>query len=281
MKIKTCAARIKAAGPHEGTPDGEFDALVATYDLDSVGDKIVPGAFAETLADWAKSGDPIPVYWSHRMDDPNMNIGTVLNAQETDQGLEVKAQLDLDNPVATQVYKLLKGRRVTQFSFAYDIEEGAYVQSQDERSYYELRKLKLYELGPTPIGANQETDLLEVKAGDRTVTLEVRNASKEDSAVIGLAVRRALGAKEGRRNSADDQAEIQSIHDMTAKLGADCSTQAEASASAAQKDAAQATPTTTATTQEPDGAPVAGPAWDGAASIRLRTEIGLMTADLT
>src|SRR5207302_945450 len=122
--IKTCAAQIKAAGVHEGTDDGVFTALVATYDLDSVGDKIVPGAFKDTLDEWSTSGNPIPVYWSHRMDDPTMNIGEVLDATETDQGLEVKAQLDLDNPTAVQVYKLLKVRRVTQFSFAYDVEDG-------------------------------------------------------------------------------------------------------------------------------------------------------------
>ena len=88
MRIKTCPVRIKAAGAHEGTPDGEFTALVAMFgNIDSDGDKIVKGAFADTLKSWAESGDPIPVYWSHRRDDPDMNIGHVLEAKETDDGL--------------------------------------------------------------------------------------------------------------------------------------------------------------------------------------------------
>jgi HK97 family phage prohead protease len=94
------------------------------------------------------------------------HIGEVLEAKETDEGLEVLAQLDLDpdgSPKAKQAYRLLKGRRVTQFSFAYSVAEGAYVE-KDGDSYYELRKLDLYEVGPTPVGANDQTELLGVKA---------------------------------------------------------------------------------------------------------------------
>ena len=56
-------AQIKAEGQEEET--GSFKALVATYDVDSVGDKIMPGAFAKSLARWEESGTLIPVIWSH------------------------------------------------------------------------------------------------------------------------------------------------------------------------------------------------------------------------
>ncbi|WP_199931795.1 HK97 family phage prohead protease, partial [Streptomyces sp. NRRL S-1896] len=83
-------------------------------------------------------------------------------------GLEVTGQIDdLDaNPTAQQVYRLLKGRRVTQFSFAYDVTEGAWVTDDDHPwgGYYELRRLKLHEVGPCLVGANQETELLAAKA---------------------------------------------------------------------------------------------------------------------
>lgn len=166
MKMKTCPARIKAAGPQDGTEDGVFEAIVATYDIDSVGDKIVPGAFKQTLADWAASGDPIPVLWSHMAMDPEYHIGFIEDAEERPEGLWVRARIDLDEPKASKVYKLLKGKRVRQFSFAYDIEEGGWVDNEESRDggYYELRKLKLYEVGPTLIGANERTELLDVKA---------------------------------------------------------------------------------------------------------------------
>lgn len=168
VKVKTCPVKIQKAGEQDGTEDGVFEAIVATYDLDSVGDRIIPGAFKDTLAEWAAKGDPIPVLWSHMSSDPDCHIGEVLEAKEIDEGLWVKARIDLDEEEkkARKVYKLLKGRRVTQFSFAYDIDEGAFVtDNEDDDYYFELRKLKLYEVGPCLIGANQETELLTIKNG--------------------------------------------------------------------------------------------------------------------
>lgn len=170
-RTKECPARIKAAGEADGLQPGQFTAIVSVFgNEDSAGDVVVPGAFTDTLADWAAKGDPIPVLWSHDWSDPFSHIGVVVDAKETDEGLLVTGQIeDLDtNPTAAQVYRLLKGRRVTQFSFAYDVQEGAWVDTEDDQSnpygYYELRKLRLYEVGPTLVGANQETELLAAKA---------------------------------------------------------------------------------------------------------------------
>lgn len=171
MLFKTVPAKIKAAGPDDGLEEGQFEAIVSVFgNVDSYGDVVVKGAFEETLKSWADSGDPIPVYYSHRMDDPDFNIGEVLEAKETDKGLWVKAAVDLGDDasrVAKQSYRLMKGRRLTQFSFAYDVMDGGWVDSKSDdgrdSSYYELRRLKLYEVGPTPIGANEETELLGVK----------------------------------------------------------------------------------------------------------------------
>ena len=213
MLMKSCPARVKAAGPDDGLADGQFRALVSVFgNKDSYGDVIVPGAFAETLAEWAASGDPIPVYYSHRMDDPDFNIGHVLEAQETDEGLEVLAQLDIDDPVpgskAPQVHRLLKGRRITQFSFAYDVLEGGWAKRQDEAGkddeYYELRKLKLYEVGPTPIGANQETELLAVKSAAEGLAREVK-AGRVLSAKNESALREARDAIDSVLSSLGDE----------------------------------------------------------------------------
>lgn len=170
---KSVPAQIKAAGTDDGLLDGQFKALVSVFgNKDSYGDVIRPGAFADTIAEWKASGDSIPVYWSHQMQDPDMNIGWVVDAKESEAGLEVLAQLDTDpdaSPKAKQVYRLLKGRRVTQFSFAYDVLDGGMVDTEDD-SFYELRSLKLHEVGPTPIGANSETELLAVKRAAAAAT---------------------------------------------------------------------------------------------------------------
>ena len=186
MEIKTFSAQVKKVGEADGLEPGQFEAIVSVFgNVDSYGDVVVKGAFKDTLADWKSSGDPIPVYYSHRMDDPDFNIGYVIDAKETDVGLWVKAQIDQGEDatrVAKSTEKLMKGRRLTQFSFAYDVMEGGWVDKKaddgdgnaQDVSYYELRKLKLFEVGPTPIGANQETELLGVKRVAEVMTQRVK-----------------------------------------------------------------------------------------------------------
>lgn len=159
-RTKRCGARIKATDDGKGT----FTALVSVFhNVDSYGDVVMPGAFAKTLARWAERGDPIPVIWSHEHGDPFSHVGHVTEARETPNGLEVTGQLDLDNAKAAQVHRLLKGRRVTQFSFAYDVVD-ARAGERDGRPVTELHEIEVYEVGPTLIGANQDTELLAVKA---------------------------------------------------------------------------------------------------------------------
>lgn len=169
MRTMEVTAKVKAAGVADGLAEGQFMALVSVFNNeDSYGDVVRPGAFTQTLTEWAAKGDDIPVIWAHQWSDPFSHIGRVVKAVETLQGLEVTGQIeDLeDNKTAAQVYRLLKGRRVTQFSFAYDVGEGAWV-TDDEHpwgGYYELRRLDLHEVGPCLLGVNRETELLAAKA---------------------------------------------------------------------------------------------------------------------
>lgn len=162
---KIAQLSIKAAGPADDLAEGQFLAYASIFDnIDSYGDKVLKGAFTTTLAEWAASSDVIPLLYGHDMGDPDNNIGSVLEASEDDRGLLVKAQIDLDGGNGPQVYRLIKGKRLRQMSFAYDVVEGAWIDMKDEPSFYELRELKLYEVSVVPIGANQDTELLAVKS---------------------------------------------------------------------------------------------------------------------
>lgn len=218
MLTKSYDVKVKAVGEDDALDEGVFEAIVSVFgNVDSYGDRVVKGAFADTLAEWESSGDPIPVYWSHRMDDPDYNIGHVIEAKETDEGLWVKAQMDLEGPKAQQVYRLLKGRRVTQFSFAYDIDEYQVVKTADDSdSVWELTKLKLYEVGPTPIGANQETELLSVKSA----------AHHAD--------RIAAGVKAGRVISAKNESELRTAHESIGRVLAALETEDDSKASGSE-----------------------------------------------
>lgn len=206
MLTKSAPVKIKA-GEADGIAEGQFEAIVSVFgNVDSYGDVVVKGAFADDIAAWAAAGDPIPMYWSHRMDDPDMNIGHVLEAKETDEGLWVRGQLDLEaGGKAAQVYRLMKGRRVTQFSFAYDIVEAGWAKSEELGEYFELRRLKVHEVGPTPVGANQATELLDVKS------LERLEASLRSKAGRVLSAKNEAALQGALTKIADGVADVKSV----------------------------------------------------------------------
>ena len=160
--VTHAAFSIKAAGEDDGLGEGVFTGYAAVFgNVDSYGDIIQPGAFADSLSEWLAKGDPIPLLWGHDMHDPFSNLGAIdpNEAVEDERGLLVRGQLDLSNPKAAQVFKLLKGRRVTDMSFAYHVLEET---KRPDGNH--LLKLSLLEASVVPLGANPETDILAVKA---------------------------------------------------------------------------------------------------------------------
>jgi hypothetical protein len=145
----------------------------------------------------------------------------------------------MDNAKAQQVYRLLKAGRVKQFSFAYDVEEGAWVDKTVDGkadSHYELRKLKLFEVGPTLVGANQSTELLGVKADEllagvkegRVLAQKHVDALEETHAKLGevlAAVKKASpsddGKDAGQASAKQDASRPETAPDAAAQAAAD------------------------------------------------------------
>jgi len=174
VNLKTAKVQIKA-GPEDGLEDGQFVAYCSVFgNVDSYGDVVMAGAFTDTLADWQGAKGLLPVLWGHDTQDPFSNIGSVTEAVEDAKGLKVTAQLDLESPKAAQVYRLLKGGRVSSMSFAYDVVEGGPAKSEALGDYFELRKLKLYEVSVVPVGANDQTEILAIKAAVDALTAGVK-----------------------------------------------------------------------------------------------------------
>jgi HK97 family phage prohead protease len=248
MQLKDMPVQIKA-GPDDGLGEGQFTAYASVFgNVDSYGDVVVPGAFADDLKAWEDSGNPIPLLFGHNMADPDYNIGHVMSAIEDEKGLRVAAQLDLENPKAMQTYRMLKGRRINQMSFAYDVLEGADAQREKadgtKESYYELRKLKLYEVSVVTIGANQETEVLAVKtAADALLS----------------------GTKAGRAISAKNETELRKAHEaignVLAAIGEDDDQKQASGDTEAKSDAIDEEPPA-AKSIAPDEEPKSGPSVD-------------------
>jgi len=250
---KNAQVAIKA-GPDDGLAEGQFTAYASVFgNKDSYGDVVMPGAFAETLAEWASSSNNLPLLFGHNMSDPDYNIGHVIEAKEDGHGLLVTAQIDLESAKGAQTYRLLKGRRINQMSFAYDVLEGAWIdKSEDgaEEFYYELRKLRLFEVSVVTIGANPETEILAVKSA----------ADAARHLADGVRAGRVLGAKQ--------LDSLRTAQDAIAAVIA---------AAQAPDDQEKASGTGPAKPEEPRGAKGEEPSRPPSASDLAATELELLT----
>lgn len=155
MQHKTLDATTTA------TDQGAFTAIAAAYTVDRQKEQIKPGAFAKTIAAWQGSGKRIPLHWDH-LGDPKNIIGTVDPSamRETDQGLYVEGNLDLENSdQAREVWRLVKADSIS-LSFGYIVNDGF----KRKDGVAELTELDLFEVSLTPAPANADTRLLSWKS---------------------------------------------------------------------------------------------------------------------
>lgn len=223
-RVADFKAAVLEAGTDDNLEDGDFRALVSAFgSTDSYGDIVEPGAFTESLAEWAAGGDPIPVVWAHQWADPFAHVGTVKSAVETDRGLEIVGHISPEeresNTTAAQVYRLLKERRITQMSFAFDVLE-AEESTVDGKRVTLLRRLKLHEVGPCLVGVHQDTSLGSVKASTNNNTMPTQGAPQKEKIDMnkfrteqqahGKAARDIAAKAEtaGRELTGDEQAQI-------------------------------------------------------------------------
>src|SRR5207245_474382 len=84
--------------------------------------------------------------------DPAMHIGKAdpWKALADERGLTLRMQFDLDDPTGAKVFKLVKEKRVREWSFAYDV----IAERPAKDGANELMELDLIEAGPTLKGAN-------------------------------------------------------------------------------------------------------------------------------
>jgi hypothetical protein len=94
----------------------------------------------------------------------------------------------MEDDKARKAFKLIKGGRVRNYSFAYEVIDAG--PDEDGPGETALRELKLFEVGPTLIGMNQNTRTLDAKRNDEGFAV----ISANDFAALRLKVGRVLSA---------------------------------------------------------------------------------------
>ena len=143
-------------------------AYASTFDRipDAYGDVVRRGAFAKSIQAIKDSGNNLPLLYGHVMDDLANIIGTVTDLREDDHGLLIKADFDMENPMAQQVHRSVLSKAITKLSFAFTVHDQAPVELEDGTKANELRELEIYEVSLVVVPANPRAQVIAAKDGD-------------------------------------------------------------------------------------------------------------------
>lgn len=169
---------------------------VATWDKDTCGDIIVPGAFAETIQERGPHDTPIGV---RSLIKSALNheavIGLPILMREDEEGLYVEIKVD-PTPDGDLVLARVQSGSLDRMSFMYDVLD--YQQRSDGRT---LKKLLVYEAGPVDYACNERT----------TVSMK---AGRVLSATNLAALEQAMETLKSIRDSAVDDDELDDDDDV-------------------------------------------------------------------
>ena len=152
MNTKDFALQVK-----DLSEDGTFEGYGSIFgNVDSYGEKVMPGAFVESLARHKREGTNVLMLWNHDAREP---IGVWEDLAEDAKGLWGKGRFLLDIQRAREVHALAKAKAIGGLSIGYretDTDQDGAVRL--------LKKLELYEISPVSFPANRRARIEAVKS---------------------------------------------------------------------------------------------------------------------
>ncbi|MDX0720873.1 HK97 family phage prohead protease [Sinorhizobium medicae] len=154
MKPKDFTLQVK-----ELTEDGTFEGYGSIFgNVDAYGEKVVPGAFVESLAKHRREGTNVLMLWQH---DPDNPIGVWEDLAEDAKGLYGKGRLILEIQKAREVRALMLQKAIGGLSIGY-----REIETEPDGNVRLLKKLELYEISPVVFPANRRARIEAVKFGE-------------------------------------------------------------------------------------------------------------------
>ncbi|WP_194385359.1 HK97 family phage prohead protease [Microbacterium luteum] len=168
---KSFHASLKAADADAGT----VTALVSVFEVvDSYDEMIMPGAFKDSLERFGD--DPIPILWNHDWHEMDAHLAAA-KGEETDEGLVVTMQFDMDDPTSLKAFRLLKSGRIKEFSIGgFEPASGIKRVEKDGRDVWAIYEFELVEVSLVLRGANPDTRLIDVKSAAELVAATEQDA---------------------------------------------------------------------------------------------------------
>jgi len=141
---------------------GVVEGYGSTFDNepDSYGDVIIKGAYEATLSRHKSAGTMPLMLWGHQSSE--LPIGDWKEMGEDKNGLWVKGQLDLDDPVGQRVHRAIKRKSVRGLSIGFEISESR--DDPKRKGVRLLEKIDLWEVSPVNFPAKTQAMITDVKS---------------------------------------------------------------------------------------------------------------------
>lgn len=157
MFHKDFSLEIKAVSD-AGVIEGYGSTFGGAPDLG--GDVVLPGAFADTLAEHKRKGTMPLMFFGHQSN--NLTIGNWEDMAEDGKGLWVQGSVDVEDPMGLRVHRALKRKAMKGLSIGYETRDS----EQDEKrpGVRILKEVKLWEVSPVNFPAQQRAAVDTVKS---------------------------------------------------------------------------------------------------------------------
>ncbi|RVK61934.1 HK97 family phage prohead protease [Sinorhizobium meliloti] len=152
MKTKDFALQIK-----DLSDEGTFEGYGSVFgNVDSYGEKVLPGAFVASLAKHRREGSTVLMLWQHNPDEP---IGVWEDLAEDSKGLWGKGRLIMEVQKARETHALMKAKAIGGLSIGY-----REVKVTPDGNVRNLEELELREISPVSFPANRRARIEAVKS---------------------------------------------------------------------------------------------------------------------
>ena len=153
--LNKCSAPFKIKSFDD---QGSFSGYASVFnELDDQGDRVVKGAFQNSIQKLIVHGQQPKMLWQHNFSEP---IGTWEEVKEDDRGLRVQGRLILELRRAREAYALMKAGVLDSLSIGYRVVQSVKGASPKERH---LTQLDLFEISLVTFPANRAAKIAQVK----------------------------------------------------------------------------------------------------------------------
>lgn len=154
------------------------EGVIAGYgamfgNIDSHGDMIVPGAFADSLSERKAQGRSVPMHLMHKIfGGDGLPVGVWTSVAEDDKGLRVEGKISgMNTDAGRRVFELVKDGALGGLSIGYKVRtNGASYGKKAGEPKRTLKALSLHEISLVDDPSNALTRVNEIKAAMAAVT---------------------------------------------------------------------------------------------------------------